>query len=512
MTTAPIGNVLPRARALPLAALAGAATVLGFAPFHLFPLPVATLALLIVLWQRAPSRRDAALAGFSFGLGYFLAGVSWVYVSLHDFGAMPALLAGIMTLLFCVILALYPAITGWIYHALGARSMLVTLAALPALWTLTEWLRGWLFTGFPWIALGYAQVPDSPLAGYVPILGIYGATLLTLITAAIMVQFAQAPRAQRWRLGAALVAVWAGGYALQRIDWTQPVGEPVSVSLLQGNIPQEMKWREDKIRSTLIAYRDLVATSDARLIILPETALPLFLHEVPQDYLDGLAAHARSNRGDVLIGVPERTDARNYYNSVRSLGSAPAQTYRKSHLVPFGEFVPLKPLFGWFFEVTQIPLLDFARGAETQPPLAVAGQHVAVDICYEDAFGAEIIRQLPQATLLANVSNVAWFGRSIAPRQHLQISQARALETGRYMLRATNTGMTAIIDQRGKVLSAAPAFTTAVVSGVVQGYAGATPFVRWGNAPIIVLALLLALAAGWLGLREAGNISELPMR
>jgi len=240
--------------------------------------------------------------------------------------------------------------------------------------------------------------------------------------------------------------------------------------------------------------------------VLPETALPLFLHEVPRDYLAALAAHARSNGGDVLIGVPERTDARAYYNSVLSFGTAPTQTYRKSHLVPFGEFVPIKPLFGWFFEVTQIPLLDFARGADTQLPLAVAGQQVAVNICYEDAFGAEIIRQLPQATLLVNVSNVAWFGRSVAPQQHLQISQARALETGRYMLRATNTGMTAIIDQRGKVRQVAPEFSMAVVSGEVQGYAGATPYVRYGDAPIVALALVLAVGGGWLARRGTSKI------
>ncbi len=180
--------------------------------------------------------------------------------------------------------------------------------------------------------------------------------------------------------------------------------------------------------------------------------------------------------------------------------------------MPFGEFVPLKWLFGWFLDAVQIPLLDFARGAETQQPLAVAGQRVAVNICYEDAFGAEIIRQLPRATLLANVSNVAWFGRSVAPQQHLQISQARALETGRYMLRATNTGMTAIIDQRGRVQEVAPEFATAVVTGTVQGYAGATPYVRWGNAPIVALALLLLLAGGWPVLREDGKIRVLPIR
>ena len=527
VTTACSGGALPRAKALPFAALAGAVTVLGFAPFYLFPLPIATLALLIVLWRGAASRRDAALIGFSFGLGYFLAGVSWVYVSLHDFGAMPALLAGVLTLLFCGYLALYPAATGWVYHALGPRSALATLAALPALWTLAEWLRGWLFTGFPWIALGYAQVPASPLAGYVPVLGIYGASFATVLSAGLLVTlylrlttkdeggrrkeevkhsgltihpsaFILHPlRPLLHPSSFILVAFWIGGYLLQQIDWTQPAGEPVTVSLLQGNIPQDMKWRDDKIKATFDTYRNLAAASDAQLIILPETALPLFLHDVPRNYLDELAAHARSNGGDVLIGVPERSDARDYYNSVLSFGTAPTLTYRKSHLVPFGEFVPLKPLFGWFLEVTQIPLLDFARGADTQQPLAVAGQRVAVNICYEDAFGEEIIRQLPQATLLVNVSNVAWFGRSIAPQQHLQISQARALETGRFMLRATNTGVTAVIDTRGELVAAAPEYATAVVSRTVQGYGGATPYVRMGNAALLVLCLALLGVAHW---------------
>ena len=506
-----------------LAAFAGAVTVLGFAPFYLFALPVATLAVLIVLWRRAADRRAAALIGFSFGLGYFLAGVSWVYVSLHDFGAMPAPLAGILTLLFCAFLALYPAVTGWIYYVLGPRSALATLAALPALWALADWLRGWLFTGFPWIALGYSQIPASPLAGYVPVLGIYGASLATVVSAGAIVTLwshwkdnnslsTQHSALSTQYSALVIVVIWLAGFALKQLDWTQPEGEPIVVSLLQGNIAQEMKWRDDKVGATLEAYRRLVDSSNARLIVLPETALPLFLHDVPQHYLNDIAAHARRNGGDVLIGVPERGDGREYFNSVLSFGAAPTQIYRKSHLVPFGEFVPLKPLFGWFLEVVQIPLLDFARGAATQQPLAVAGQRVAVNICYEDAFGAEIIRQLPQATLLANVSNVAWFGRSIAPQQHLQISQARALETGRYMLRATNTGMTAIIDPHGRVQKVAPEFTTAIVTGVVQGRAGATPYVRWGNTPIVALSLLLMLAGGWLALRKDGKIRGLPNR
>jgi apolipoprotein N-acyltransferase len=229
--------------------------------------------------------------------------------------------------------------------------------------------------------------------------------------------------------------------------------------------------------------------------VFPETALPLFLRDVPGDYLASLADHARHNGGDALIGVPERLTAGDYYNSVISLGTAPPQSYRKTHLVPFGEFIPLRPVLGWIVGVLAIPLQDFSRGSLDAEPLSVAGQRVAVDICYEDAFGEEIIRQLPNASLLVNVSNVAWFGRSIAPRQHLQISQARALETGRYMLRATNTGMTGVVNERGRIVEVAPQFTTAAVNALVQGYSGATPYVRVGNSVALAICLISLAAA-----------------
>ncbi|HUO43985.1 MAG TPA: apolipoprotein N-acyltransferase [Burkholderiales bacterium] len=494
-------------RAPLIAALLGAATVPGFAPFHLFPLPVVTLAGLVLLWQRMPRRRDAALAGFCFGLGYFLAGVSWVYISLHDFGAMPAPLAAALTLAFCAYLALYPALVGLAYHALGARSMFATLAALPALWTLAECLRGTLLTGFSWLELGYSQVPSSPLAGFVPLFGVHGATLLTAFSAALIAHAVQRRNPRVYQACAALLlALWFGGWLLQPVTWTRPAGKPLTVSLIQGNIPQEMKWRADQVAATLDDYRRLVEATRADLVVLPETALPLFLQQVPAAYLDELAAHVRDNHGDLLIGIPEDGVGGDYYNSVLSFGASPTQVYRKSHLVPFGEFVPLRPLFDWFLEAAQIPLGDFTRGTRAPQPLAVAGQQVAVDICYEDAFGAEITRQLPQATLLVNASNVAWFGRSLAPRQHLQISQTRALETGRYMLRATNTGVTAIIDPHGRVGQAAPGFTTAIVSGEVNGYTGATPYVRYGDAPVIALALLLTAVAIWLALRKTAKI------
>jgi apolipoprotein N-acyltransferase len=498
------------------ALLAGAIAVFGFAPFDIYPLPVIAFAVLIALWRRAQGARTAAWLGFLFGFGCFVSGVSWVYVSMHDFGAMPAWLAAALTLLLCAYMALFPALTGWLYHRLGTSSLLATLAALPALWTLTEWLRGWLFTGFPWLAVGYSQVPASMLAGYLPVIGVYGVTLVVILSAALLNVLWVNVRDQRNRKNPGpllsmfnrvalfgLLAIWTGGYVLSQLNWTVPVGRPVSVALIQGNIAQDLKWREDRVQATLVSYRELVEASDAKLIVLPETALPLFLHSVPPHYLDVLAAHAKKNGGDILIGAPERGAGREYFNSVVSIGSAPQQFYRKSHLVPFGEFVPLKLLFGWFLDVAQIPLADFSRGDAHQQPLAVAGEQVAVNICYEDAFGAEIARQLPQATLLVNVSNVAWFGRSIAPQQHLQISQARAIETGRTMLRATNTGMTAIIDPHGTVQAVAPEFATAVLRGEVQGYSGATPYVVWNDLPVLAAALLMVALAWWRRPRRA---------
>ena len=450
---------------------------------------------------RADRGRTAAWLGFFFGLGWFGGGVSWVYISLHDFGAMPAPLAAAVTLLFCAYLALFPATAGYCSRGFSGHGWTLTPALrwvviVPAIFTLLEWLRGWLFSGFPWLNPGYSQAPDSPLAGYAAISGVHGITLLLLSTAGALALICMRPRpALRavWPWPAALAVLWIIGAALKPLTWTEATGTTMSVSLLQGNIAQDMKWREDHLRETLDTYRRLALDSTSRLIILPETALPLFLRDVPATYLEELAAHARGNNADVLIGVPERLPSGDYYNSVISIGSSGMQTYRKNHLVPFGEFIPLRPLLGTLVSKLAIPLQDFARGDPNQQPLAVAGERVAINICYEDAFGEEIIRQLPQATVLVNVSNVAWFGRSVAPQQHLQIAQMRALETGRYMLRATNTGMTAVINPRGSVEAIAPAFSRAVLTHTVPGMRGATPYVIWGN--VAALALCLGLIA-----------------
>ena len=480
-----------------LAFCAGLLAVFGFAPLKLFLLPVVALALLFGQWLHAGNARAAASIGFAFGFGLFGAGIGWIYVALHDYGGMPFLLALPATALFAAFLALFTALAGYAQAKLRAPTWVSVVLVMPALWVLIEWLRGMILTGFPWLAFGYSQVEASPLAGYAPLFGVYGVSLAVAVSAGLLALVLQ----ERWsRQGkaalAALAVLWLSGAALRTVEWTQPQGEPLKVSLVQGNIPQELKFREEKLVGTLETYRRLVLQSDARLIVLPETALPLQRDEVPENYVAILREHVRQNGGDLLIGAFER-DHGLYYNSVFTLGTAESQSYRKNHLVVFGEFIPLRPALGWLInEVLNIPMGDLARGGLPQPPLNVTGQKVAVNICYEDVFGEEIIRALPEATLLVNVSNDAWYGDSHAAAQHNQMSQMRALESGRTMLRATNTGVTSIIGTDGRVRAVLPQHEEGVLNAEVQGYAGSTPYVRWGN--VVVIGMIgLMLGVGW---------------
>ena len=476
-----------------LALAAGAAAVAGFAPAGLLPVLVVALAVLVHLLMAAASPARAFALGFAFGLGLFGTGVSWVYVSLARFGGMPAPLAALATLGFCVFLALFPAAAAWLEARLARGAPLPARAALafPAAWVLAEWLRGWVLTGFPWLSLGYAATDDA-LAGFAPLAGVY-AVSLALAAAAGLAWCAARGHARRGAL-LALALLLAAGYALRLIEWTRPAGEPLAIALLQGNVAQEMKFSEERYEAILETYARLAEETRARLIVLPETAVPRFLDRVDPAYLARLAAAAERNRGDLLLGVPTRA-GRAYYNSVVSLGTSPAQAYHKVHLVPFGEFVP--PGFSWIVRVLAIPLSDFSRGRPDQRPLAVAGERVAINICYEDAYGAEIRRMLPEATLLVNVSNVAWFGDSLAPAQHLQIARMRALEAGRWHLTAANTGITAAIAPDGSVRATMPQFTRGRVEAEVRGHAGATPWVLAGDAPAIALAALLFAVLAW---------------
>jgi apolipoprotein N-acyltransferase len=493
---------------LVLAVLLGAATVLAFSPFNLFVVAFITLTGLFWLWRSAPGPRQAALLGYAFGLGMFGAGVCWLYVSLHDFGGMPMPIAVLAVMLLCAYLALFPALAGWLAVKLSGPSPVRFALAAAAGWALTEWLRSWLFTGFPWLNIGYSQVPWSPLAGLAPLGGVYLISFVTVLLSALAAAvpgwrkvWPKAPFVVVSALVLSVLAIWG----VKQIEWTTPSNEPISVTLLQGNIPQELKFVPGRLQQQLDTYLNLASDNKARLVVMPESAIPLLRSQVPDEYLALLKAEAQRD-GDMLVGVFDDEDkGREIYNSVMSVGHAPTQVYRKVHLVPFGEFIPLKWLVGWIYTtMLNIPLSDQTSGSPSQKPLKVAGESVAVNICYEDAFGEEIIRQLPEATMLVNVSNDAWFGERVAPWQHTQIAQTRSLETGRYMLRATNTGVTSIIDHRGHVVSSLPQLTTAALRGMAQGYVGATPYVVVGNIPVVVISILL-LGGFWLVRRRAAT-------
>lgn len=461
------------------AALAGGAVTLSMAPFGLFPLDFVSLGVLAWLLGRAGRGRDAFLLGLAWGLGAFGSGVSWLYIALARYGGVPPPLAALAIALFCAFLALYPALVALAFARLRIRCALTapawSAALFGALWLFGEWLRGVMFTGFPWLAVGYAQTPPSPFAGLLPVVGVYG---VGAAVAALAAWFAFAGRAWRMPLAGLAVAALAGA-GLGRVGWTEPQGEPLAVALLQTNVAQSLKWDPAHFVEVLRTNAQMVRDNPAALVVLPETTLPALADQLPVGYLDGLGGLVRAQGGDVVLGVFLRDEQGRIYNAAASFGSGATQTYAKRHLVPFGEYSP--PLFGWFYRLANIPMSDQTRGEADQPPMLLGGQRVAINICYEDLFGAELIGSLPQATLMLNLSNLAWYGDSLAQPQHLQIARVRALETGRPMLRATNTGMTAVIRPDGSVAAALPAFERGALHAEVRGHVGLTPYARWGD-------------------------------
>ncbi|MDD3675149.1 apolipoprotein N-acyltransferase [Thauera propionica] len=498
-------------RRVGLALLAGGAGVLAFEPVGWFPLMFLCLAVLARLLRDVGRTRDGFWLGFAWGWGAFIAGVSWLYVALNRYGGMPAPLAGLAIALFCAYLALYPALVAALFvrlRSLGQCSAPLAAAALfGALWLLGEWLRGMVFTGFPWLAVGYSQTLPSPLAGYLPVIGVYGVGGLLAFVAAWL-------GLANWQRAGALsrtalicVAVLGGGALLSMRAWTSPIGEPVRIALAQTNFEQSLKWDPERFADVLQVNFDLVRDAFLRpdppaILVLPETTLPTLLDRLPEGYLEALARLAHDAGGDLVLGAFRRDDAGHIYNAAISLGSAPVQHYAKQHLVPFGEYSP--PLFGWFYQLASIPMSDQTRGAPDQAPMVLDGQQVALNICYEDLFGAEIIRALPQATLLLNISNLAWYGDSFAQPQHLQIARVRAIETGRPMLRSTNTGMTAVVQPDGSVSAVLPEFERGLLRATVQGYAGLTPYARWGDRVALAAAVFVLVLIGLRRARRAG--------
>ncbi len=480
-----------RARiAFALAAAAGAALPLAYAPFGWFFVAPLSLAVLLALW-RGVSPRRAFEIGLAYGLASFATGLYWIYISIHDFGQVDIPLTLLLTGGLVAILALFPALTGWVAARwLTTRGALAWLAVLPALFVLTEWVRGWIFTGFGWLSIGYSQ-SDSWLMGLAPVTGMHGLSWAAAVTGGALVTLVFGSNRARVAALAVAAAVWGAAFGLGHVAWTRPAGAPVRVALVQGAVRQDLKWQPDELEPTLALYRRLTVESEgSRIIVLPEAALPTLYDYIP-GYLHALSTWASDHRSTILLGILRGTPE-DFQNSVVALPNA-GEFYLKRHLVPFGEYFPVPGFVRSWLRLMSLPYIDARPGPANQAPLEVAGQRVGVSICYEDVFGAEQIRYLPQATLLVNVSNDAWFGNSIAPHQHLQIAQMRAAEAGRYLLRSTNTGVTAVIDPRGRVVSRLPQFQPGTLEERVTGMQGATPYARWGNYPVVIGALLLAL-------------------
>ncbi|MBS0321343.1 MAG: apolipoprotein N-acyltransferase [Proteobacteria bacterium] len=492
--------------AAPLSLCAGAATVFAFAPFGFALVAPAMLGGQFLFWQHAHSPRTAAKLGFAYGVGLFGAGVSWVYVPLQTFGGMPAALAVLATATWVAYLALWPALVGALAVRFTEHDSVPRALALATLWTLSEWLRGRGYTGFPWLLVGSAQLPGSSLAGFAPLGGVFGVSLATALAAALLALFVEAITQHARRLMFASLAgialLFAAGWGLQHLTWTERVGEPLTISLIQGNVAQHQKFDPAYRDRNFLLYAHLAEVSRGRLIVLPESAFPVFADEVPAEILDRIAAAAAARNGDALVGLftvvesPIPGDEPAIHNSVITVGAGKPQLYRKHHLVPFGESIPLKSVVGGFIEhVLAIPLADQAAGPADAPPLDVAGQRVAVNICYEDAFGNELRRRVRDATLLVNVTNDAWYGRSIAADQHDQIAAMRALETGRPLLRATNTGITTAVGADGREAARLPWFTRGILEVTVSGRRGVTPYMAIGDTgPVVLAVALLALA------------------
>jgi len=498
-----------------LSLLAGAALPLAFAPFGQFWIAPLSYAVLLYLWRDVAGPRAFGL-GFAYGCASFGFGTYWTFIAVRIIGGAPIAVALFLTVGLVVVCAAFVGLAGYVaarwFNTSGAAARLVTL---PASFVLCEWLRGWAFTGFGWLSAGYSQT-GSWLMGYAPVLGLHGVSWAVLVTAGALVTIAEvavaasraapvgaeALHAQRRRryagaLAAVLVlaAVWIAGLAAREQRWTTPQQRTLSVALLQGAIVQDLKWKPEQLTSTLELYARLTAqTLGTELIVWPEAAVPTLIEDV-RGYVAGVRQASAARGSTVLLGIlrgdPEA--GQDAAQNVLVALTEPMQTYVKRHLVPFGEYFPVPEFVRGWMRLMNLPSSDIVSGARDQPPLKAAGERIAVTICYEDVFPAEQLHYLPDATLLVNVSNDAWFGDSIAPHQHLQIAQPLAAEVGRYMLRATNTGVTAVIDERGRVLARLRQFEPGVLKATVRGFDGATPYARVGNWAVVLLALGAAL-------------------
>jgi apolipoprotein N-acyltransferase len=470
--------------------LTGAATTLVFAPAEWSILaPLLMLPLLFIAVTVSP--RETAAHYFWFGLGLFLTGTHWIYISVHVFGNAALWIALLLMVGLSLVLAVLLWIAGWFTSHFSKGEPWRLLLVGPAAWVAIEWVRGWILTGFPWLAQGYGQI-DSPLAGWAPVLGVYGVSLMLLFsTAAILVTILVTTGRERLIAASIVVLPWIFGGVLSFIDWTEPYGEPIRTTIIQGGIAQDQKWLPEQRQATLDFYRNsTLGVPESDLVVWPEVAIPARDDQVA-NYLDIVDRDARRNGQSVVLGILEYSGERNgmprINNSVLLLGSDQRQYYRKRHLVPFGEYFPVPASVREWMRMQNLPYSDLTAGDDIQPLLKMAnGTKLAIAICYEDAYGAEALYAFPGADILINVSNDAWFGDSIAPFQHLQIARMRSLEVGRYSVRSTSTGISAFIGPDGELLEISKQFEAAIMTADVQARKGTTVYADFGNWPVML--------------------------
>jgi len=485
-----------------VALVAGAALSLSFSPFGWWPVAMLSPALLFWLWQGATPRRAAAL-GFWFSFGTFSVGTYWLYVSLQLIGHAPVPLALFLMLGLAAIMGSYHALLGWVVaRFLPSRGPLLWMIGLPGAWLLMEWWRSWFLTGFGWLALGYAHT-DNWLGALAPVVGQYGLGLLTLVMAGALATLLLGTRRERIAAGVVVVVPWAVAFALRGIEWTQPSGRVIEVAVVQGAVPQDEKWIAGNLDGILALYQARTREAHgADIIFWPESAVPDLANNHIHFYRDVYAE--ASARGSAMVMGTMRAEVKpdgedEYFNSVLAMDKdTPGVGWHdKHHLVPFSEFFPVPQFVRNWMRLAALPYSDFNRGAAEQPPLEAGGQKIAVGVCYEDAYGATLLPAMRTATLLANVTNDAWFGRSTARYQHLQISRLRAMETGRPMVRAANDGISAVIDAHGGLSATAPEYEANVMRAKLQPRIGLTPYARVGNWPIVCLALVFACVGAY---------------
>lgn len=489
----------------------GVLLTLSFAPYDLAYAALPALMYLYWSWTKHTAKRALWLA-YVFGLGLFGSGIWWVYISLHDFGGADPLSATLLTLLLVGLWALFPALTAYLTVKLVLKSpgVWVRIMAAALLWEAVEYFRGYcVLNGFPWLQIAYSQL-QTPLAGYTPLLGVYGVGFLLAATAFAGIEIVR--RKLRPLNGLCFVLlIWGGGGLLKFVPWTYSLGAPIKVTLAQGNIGQEQKWLPEQRLDTLSLYQKLTQQHwDSQVIIWPETAIPAFLSEVKEFYLDPLGAEARQHQVDLVVSLPSG-EGKECSNSVLTLGEKPA-LYHKNHLLPFGEYLPLQPVSGWVLDQLEIPLGNFTAGPDRQPLLRAGGYPFTTTICYEDAYGEQVSRQIADAAFIVNVTNDAWFGDTSQPYQHMQMAQMRALETGRYLVRATNTGLTGFVGPDGAIRKQAPLFVATTLTDTIVPMGGVTPYARFGDQAVFALlsawVLLLHLLTTWVIHRKRLNARE----